>query len=76
MLYVVYRKEPRCVYCEMVKNLAEKAGLDYEIVPVEDVMDFMVENGLKTVPAIFKDKISMENYIGGATEFQRYAYTV
>jgi glutaredoxin len=60
----------------MAKNLSDKAGLDYELVPVEDVLDFMQENGLKTVPAIFKNSISMDNYIGGATEFQRYVYTV
>ncbi len=76
MYYIVYRKEPRCIYCEMAKNLSDKAGLDYELVPREDVLDFMQENGLTTVPAIFKDSISMNNYIGGATEFQRYVYTV
>jgi glutaredoxin len=76
MLYIISRKQPRCVYCEMAKNLADKAGLEYTIVPVEDVMEFMQENGLKSVPAIFKDSISMNNYIGGSTEFQHYVYTV
>jgi glutaredoxin len=60
----------------MAKNLADKAGLEYEIVPVEDVMEFMQENGLKTVPVVFKDAVSMSNYIGGATEFQRHVYSV
>ncbi len=76
MYYFITRDTPRCVYCEMVKNLANKAGLDYKIVPVESVMEFMQENGLKTVPAIFKDSMTMENYIGGATEFQRHVYSV
>ena len=74
MFYIVSRKQPRCIYCEAAKALADKAGLDYEIVPVQDVMEFMAENGLKTVPAIFKDKITMDNFIGGSTEFQRYVY--
>jgi glutaredoxin len=60
----------------MAKNLADKARLDYKIVPVEEVMEFMQENGLKTVPAIFKESMTMENYIGGATEFQRHVYSV
>jgi len=76
MYYIVTRKQPRCVYCEAAKNLADKAGLDYEIVPVEDVADFMQENGLKTVPAIFKGSIKMEDFIGGSQEFQRHVYTV
>ncbi len=76
MYYIVTRKEPRCIYCEMAKNLADKARLDYKIVPVEEVMEFMQENGLKTVPAIFKESMTMENYIGGATEFQRHVYSV
>jgi hypothetical protein len=59
----------------MVKNLANKAGLTYTIVPVEDVINFMQENGLKTVPAVFKSSVTMENYIGGATEFQRHIYS-
>jgi glutaredoxin len=75
MYYIVSRKQPRCVYCEAAKSLAEKAGLDYEIVPVEDVSEFMVENGLKTVPAIFNGGINMENYIGGSTEFQKHIYS-
>ena len=75
MYYIVYRKQPRCIYCEMAKNLADKAGIEYELVPVEDVLDFMQENGIKTVPAIFKNSISMNNFIGGATEFQKYVYS-
>lgn len=76
MYYIVYRKQPRCIYCEMAKNLADKAGIDYELVPVEDVLDLMQENGIKTVPAIFKGSISMNNFIGGATEFQKHVYSV
>jgi len=59
----------------MAKQLADKAGLDYELVPVETMTTFMKENGLKTVPAIFKESVTMENYIGGATEFQRHVYS-
>jgi glutaredoxin len=75
LYYIVTRKEPRCIYCEAAKNLADKAGLNYELVPVEEVMSFMQENGIKTVPAIFKETISMENFIGGATEFQKHVYS-
>jgi glutaredoxin len=75
MYYIISRKEPRCIYCEAAKNLADKAGLEYEIVPVEDVTEFMEQNGIKTVPAIFNPSISMENFIGGHTEFQRHIYS-
>jgi glutaredoxin len=60
----------------MVKNLAKKAGLDYKELSLESMIEFMQENGLKTVPVVFKDAVSMENYIGGATEFQRHVYSV
>lgn len=59
----------------MAKNLANKAGLEYKIVPVETMTEFMEVYGLKTVPAIFKDKLDMENYIGGSTEFQKHIYS-
>jgi glutaredoxin len=75
MYYFITRETPRCIYCEMTKNLANKAGLDYELVPVETMTTFMKENGLKTVPAIFKGSIDMKHYIGGATEFQRHIYS-
>jgi glutaredoxin len=76
MYYFITRDTPRCVYCEMVKNLAKKAGLDYKELSLESMIEFMQENGLKTVPVVFKDAVSMENYIGGATEFQRHVYSV
>jgi len=75
MYYFITRKHPRCVYCEMAKNLADKAGLDYTELAVDTMLDFMQENGIKTVPAIFKESVTMENYIGGATEFQRHVYS-
>jgi len=75
MVYIIYRANPRCVYCEMVKSLADKAGIDYKLVPVEDATEFMQENGIKTIPAIFKDSLSMNNYIGGSTEFQKHVYS-
>lgn len=75
MYYIVTRNEPRCVYCEMAKNLANKAGLEYTIVPIETMLDFMKDNGLKTIPLVFKDQISMSHYIGGHTEFQKHVYS-
>jgi glutaredoxin len=71
----VTRKEPRCIYCEAAKNLADKAGLEYEVVPIEDVKDLIDKMGIKTVPAIFTNSISQENFIGGHTEFQRHIYS-
>ena len=59
----------------MAKNLADKAGLDYKVVPVETMTEFMELNGLKTVPAIFKGRVDMEHYIGGHAEFQRHVYS-
>lgn len=75
MYYIVSRKEPRCIYCEAAKNLADKAGLDYEVVPIEEVEELIEAMGIKTVPAIFNPSISMENFIGGHTEFQRHVYS-
>lgn len=78
MYYFIVRETPRCVYCEMAKNLANKAGLPYKTILVEDldIADFMRNNGIKTIPAIFKDAISMDRFIGGATEFQKHVYSV
>jgi glutaredoxin len=79
MIYIIGRLVPRCVYCEMAKNLASKAGIDYQFFDLTkepELQEFMELHNLRTVPAIFKDSVLMENYIGGATEFQKYVYTV
>lgn len=76
MYYLVTREQPFCVYCEMAKTLANKARLDYKVIPYEEMLDFMKENNLKTLPVIFKDEINMNNYIGGATDFQKHVYSL
>jgi glutaredoxin len=79
MFYIVGKVTPRCVYCEMAKNLANKAGIDYkfyDLTEQPELQEFMGLNNLRTVPAIFKDSITMENYIGGSTEFQKYVYSL
>lgn len=68
------RKEPRCIYCEAAKRLADMAGIDYIELPVEDNMELMAQLGLKTIPAIFKGDMTKENLIGGHAEFQRFVY--
>jgi glutaredoxin len=77
MYYFIVRETPRCVYCEMAKQLAEKAGLDFKTFSVEeaDIREFMDLNNIRSVPAVFKDSVSMENFIGGATEFQKHVYS-
>lgn len=77
MYYMITRDQPRCVYCEMAKNLANKAGLDYKTFSRDqaEIAEFMDLNGLRSFPAIFKDKLDMEHYIGGHTEFQKHIYS-
>jgi glutaredoxin len=63
----------------MAKNLADKAGIEYKffnLTEEPELQEFMDLNNLRTIPAIFKESISMENYIGGSTEFQKYVYSV
>lgn len=63
---VVYGKM-NCTYCDKSKMALDIAGIPYtytDIMLDEDAMDFLIENGLRSVPQIFIDG----EYVGGYTE--------
>lgn len=57
-----------CSYCEKAKTLCELYGLEYEYIDAtfdEAALDFLIENGFRTVPQVYIDG----EHIGGYTEF-------
>lgn len=56
-----------CSFCEKSKTLCELYGLEYEYIDCtfnEDALDFLIENGFRSVPQIYVDG----THIGGYTE--------
>ena len=66
----IYGKEG-CNYCEKAKVLCDMYELEYEYIDAtfdEEALDFLIENGFRTVPQVFIDG----EHIGGYTEFYEH----
>lgn len=62
----VYGKQG-CGFCEKSKTLCELYELEYEYIDCtfdEAALDFLIENGFRTVPQVYVDG----KHIGGYTE--------
>lgn len=56
-----------CSYCDKTKVLCELYGLEYKYIDCtfdEEALDFLTENGFRTVPQIFIDG----THVGGYTD--------
>jgi glutaredoxin 3 len=54
----VYTKNA-CPFCDRAKALLESRGVTYESINIEEhpeARDFLIENGHRSVPQIFKDE--------------------
>lgn len=67
-MYVIYGTKD-CKWCNKAKELATSEGIFFRYVDLhkdKDSFDFLLKNGLKTVPQVFKDGV----HIGGYTDFK------
>ena len=58
-MITVYSKN-NCPFCDRAKALLENKGVDYKVVNIEDEPDareFLVDQGLRSVPQIFNDGV-------------------
>ena len=58
-MYEIYSAN-YCKYCQYAKSLLTKNNLEYiehDIKLDDKAMEFIVENGFKTIPVIYKDGI-------------------
>ena len=58
-MITVYSKN-NCPFCDRAKALLENKGVDYRVVNIEDEPDareFLVDQGLRSVPQIFNDGV-------------------
>lgn len=57
-MLTIYSKE-NCPFCDRAKQLLESRGVQYEEINVSEntqARDFLVEQGLRSVPQVFKNK--------------------
>lgn len=57
-MLTVYTKN-NCPFCDMAKSLIESKGVEYRTVNIEfetESREFLLEQGLRSVPQIFDDK--------------------
>lgn len=70
-MLTVYSKA-QCPYCVQAKQLLENRGIEYEEIRVDldpDARAFIVEQGHKTVPQIYKDgKLFVEGGFTGLSK--------
>jgi glutaredoxin len=58
-MITVYTKD-NCPFCDMAKSLLETRGVEYTTINVSEkseARDYLIENGHRSVPQIFKDGI-------------------
>jgi len=56
-MITIYSKN-NCPFCDRAKTLLESKGVEFKTVNIEDETDarsFLVDQGLRSVPQIFKD---------------------
>jgi len=58
-MITVYSKN-NCPFCDRAKALLESKGVEYKVVNIEETTDareFLVDQGLRSVPQIFNDGV-------------------
>jgi glutaredoxin 3 len=58
-MITVYSKNT-CPFCDRAKALLENKGVEFNVVNIEetpDAREFLVDQGLRSVPQIFKDGV-------------------
>lgn len=58
-MITVYSKN-NCPFCDRAKALLESKGIEFKIVNIQDepnAREFLVDQGLRSVPQIFKDGV-------------------
>ena len=58
-MLTVYSKN-NCPFCDRAKALLESKGIEFKIVNIQDEPDareFLVDQGLRSVPQVFKDGV-------------------
>lgn len=58
-MITVYSKH-NCPYCDRAKALLESKGVEYKVVNIEetpDAREFLVDQGLRSVPQVFQDGV-------------------
>lgn len=69
-MYKMYGRE-NCKFCEMAKELFKTKDINFEYIDVgayEKARDFLIENGHRTVPVIYKN----EECVGGYKDFLKF----
>jgi glutaredoxin len=74
-MLTVYTKN-NCPYCDRAKALLESRGVEYTTINLEDqpeVRNFLVEQGLRSVPQIFNDTTLLQGgYQGLAAQPEEF----
>ena len=58
-MITVYSKN-NCPFCDRAKALLESKGIEFKIVNIQDepnAREFLVDQGLRSVPQVFKDGV-------------------
>ena len=53
---IILYTQPRCTYCEIMKQKLDQTGFTYYIINIQDdpkALEFMKERGHKTVPQLY-----------------------
>lgn len=68
-MLVYGRSEPKCNYCEKLKELLKNKGVEYTYKDISDEQYYMefCKLRLKTVPAVFVEG----EFVGGYTEMEK-----
>ena len=78
-MITVYSKN-NCPFCDRAKALLESKGIPFETVMMEDApeaREFLVEQGLRSVPQIFKDGVLLPGgYQGLAAKDEAFFTTL
>jgi len=78
-MITVYSKN-NCPFCDRAKALLESKGIPFKVIKMEDepeAREFLVDQGLRSVPQIFKDGILLPGgYQGLASKDEAFFTTL
>jgi len=76
-MITVYSKN-NCPFCDRAKALLESKGVPFKVIKMEDEPDareFLVDQGLRSVPQIFKDGILLPGGYQGLADRDEEFFT-
>lgn len=76
-MITVYSKN-NCPFCDRAKSLLESKGIEYEAINIEehpDAREFLVGQGLRSVPQIFKESTLLPGGYQGLANKQEDFWT-